>query len=191
MENKEFFSKNKYCLVENAVSKELSSVATVYALFDEMNDMSANDPQVPGAHSKYADSLMESLLIHMLPTMEENTGLSLYPTYSFYRVYRNGSVLPPHVDRESCEISATLCLGYNYDPSDQSWPIFINGEEFSMEPSDMIIYRGIELNHYREEFVAADNIFHVQCFLHYVDQNGPYANFAMDQRSSIGIKKYQ
>lgn len=180
MNNIDIFNKNKYCVVENSIGKDTASIATTYALLDELNNKSFYDTS--GVHSKYADQLMESILHYMIPTIEENTGISVYPTYSFYRVYRNGSVLPPHVDRESCEISATLCLGYNYNSLENPWPIFINNEGFIMEPSDMIIYKGIELTHYRKELVAEDNAFHVQCFLHYVDKNGPYKEFAFDKR---------
>lgn len=185
---KNFFNENNYCVVENAISKELASLSTVYCLFDEKNNYSPGDNQVSVGHSQYADSLMESMLIHLLPIIEENTGLSLSPTYSYYRVYRNGSTLLPHKDRESCEISATLCLGYNYDDSNGGWPIFIEDNGFVMQPGDMIIYKGIELNHYREKFVASEDIFHVQSFFHYVDNNGPYKNFIFDNREGIGIK---
>jgi hypothetical protein len=174
------FNKNGYCIVENAISKDLASTATTYALIDERNNKTISDNS--GMHSKYADMLTESILINMLPAVEENTGLSLYPTYSYYRVYRNGSVLPPHTDRESCEISATLCLGYSYNSEEISWPIFINHKGFVMEESDMIIYKGIELIHYREMLNVSEDVFHIQCFLHYVDKNGPYKDFAFDKR---------
>ena len=190
MENKDFFNENKYCLVESVLPKDILDIITMYTLFDELNNFSPEGfgTQVPRAHSKYADPLMESLLIALLPTLEKNTGLSLYPTYSYYRVYRNGDDLKPHIDRESCEISTTLCLGYNYNDKNGTWPIFIDGRPFSLYAGDMAIYRGMELNHYREPFMADENAYHVQCFLHYVDQNGPFSEFKFDKRSQIGIR---
>jgi hypothetical protein len=53
----------------------------------------------------------------------------------------------------------------------------------------MIIYRGRELNHWREKFDIADlDAWHVQGFLHYVNANGPFSEFKFDKRSSIGEK---
>ena len=45
--------------------------------------------------------------------MREITGLNLKPTYSYWRLYKTGDVLKRHKDRPSCEVSTTLCLGYN------------------------------------------------------------------------------
>jgi hypothetical protein len=107
-DNVKKFKENGYCVVRSAISPELRDFVTQYALFDEMQDFAGDDQQVPDSHSKYADPAMESLLLLLHSTMEENTGLKLYPTYSYYRVYRNGDSLEHHTDRHSCEISATL-----------------------------------------------------------------------------------
>ena len=37
---------------------------------------------------------MESLLRVMLADIERNTALQLFPTYSFFRIYKSGDVLP-------------------------------------------------------------------------------------------------
>src|SRR6476661_7896483 len=70
-----------------------------------------NDSQVPGTPSAHADPLMDMLLERLRPTVEQATGLSLFPTYSYFRVYKRGDVLKRHRDRPSCEISMTLSLG--------------------------------------------------------------------------------
>lgn len=187
MSIKEFNNKG-YTLVNNVLNPELRDVITQYALFDEMQDFTPDGSQVPNAHSKYADPAMESLLLHLLPTMEKETGLKLYPTYSFYRVYRNGDILLPHKDRPSCEISATLCLNYSYNPEYYDWPIIMDGSKFSLQPGSMVIYRGTELEHSRDQFNPPGDDWHVQTFLHYVDANGPYSNFKYDKRVSVGLR---
>jgi hypothetical protein len=183
------FKEKGYCIVKSAISDELRDFITQYALFDEMQDSSIGDSQVPGAHFKYADPAMETVLLNLQSVMEENTGLKLFPTYSYYRVYRAGDDLKAHKDRESCEISATLCFNYSYDDKKINWPIFMEGNKVILKPGDMVIYRGCDLAHWRENFTASDDDWHVQGFFHYVDQNGPYANFKYDQRSSVGEKK--
>ena len=79
------------------------------------------DPQIPNTYSHYADPVMETLLVKVLPKMQQETGLELIPTYSYARLYKKGDKLRRHKDRPSCEISTTINLGG--DP----WPIFIDG----------------------------------------------------------------
>tara|TARA_B110000503_G_C7169319_1_gene423528 strand:+ start:2231 stop:2854 length:624 start_codon:yes stop_codon:yes gene_type:complete len=180
------FQKNGYCIVKSAVSEELVKFITQYALFDEMQDFTPDTSQVVGAHAKYADPAMESMLLQLHTLMENNTGISLCPTYSFYRVYRPGDELVNHRDRPSCEISCTICFEYDYADKSYAWPIFLDGNAVTLEPGDLVIYRGCDLDHWREKFEGSDSNWHVQGFLHYVDANGPYANFKYDQRTSIG-----
>jgi hypothetical protein len=123
MSNIDFFKKHGYCVVKSAVSVELLDFVTQYSLFDEMQNYYGDDIQSLGAHSQYGDPAMETMLLHLYSIIEKHTGLEVYPTYSYYRVYRNGNDLKPHTDRPSCEISATLCFNYSYDDSKYTWPI--------------------------------------------------------------------
>jgi hypothetical protein len=192
MSQKDFKEKG-YCVVKAAISDELRDFVTQCSLFDEMQNFAAegdslSQAQVPDAHSVYANPIMEAMLLHLQNIMEENTGLELYPTYSYYRVYRNGDSLDRHTDRPSCQISATLCFNYSYDDSVFSWPIYMDGKKVDLSPGDMVIYRGMELEHWRETLENSDDVWHVQGFFHYVDANGPHADFKFDRRESIGIK---
>jgi hypothetical protein len=186
--NPEKFKENGYCILRSAISDELRDIITQYALFDEMQDYSADKNQVIGAHSKYADPAMESILLHLHSIMEANTGLTLHPTYSFYRVYRSGDELKAHRDRPSCEISATLCFNYSYNDAEYQWPMYINDHNTAadLRPGDMLIYRGYDLTHWREKFNPPEDSWHVQGFFHYVDVNGPYADYKNDRRDTIG-----
>ena len=186
--NIENFKNKVYCIVNSAISDELRNFITQYGLFDEMQDFTLDLGQVPGAHAQYLDPAMESLLLLLLDTMQQNTGLTLYPTYSYFRVYREGHELPPHIDRQSCEISATLCFNFSYDPEKYMWPIFMDGNRIDMAPGDMAVYKGIELPHWREKFTPPNgkDDWHVQGFFHYVDANGPFSKYKFDQRAHIG-----
>lgn len=187
--NVEYFSEHGYCLIKNVLSTEIIDLITQYSLFDEMQDFSADGMQVPNAHSKYADPLMETVLLKLHPLMEEYTGMQLFPTYSFYRVYRHGDELGIHKDRPSCEISATMCVNYSYNDNEYSWPILMNGFRAELKPGDMLIYRGCELEHWREKFNNDVNDWHVQSFFHYVNANGPFKDYKFDNRNSIGERK--
>ena len=176
------FKKNKYTVLKNVISKDVADITYSYFLnkrkvtrflFDQrfispFTDYFGvwNDEQVPNTYSHYADIMMETLLEKVKPTMEKHTGLKLSPTYSYARIYKNGDVLARHKDRYSCEISTTLNLGGD------KWPIYLDptgkegqaGIKVDLEPGDMLIYSGCELEHWREEFKGKDC---GQVFLHY------------------------
>jgi hypothetical protein len=191
MENLNMFKEKGYCVVKSSIDSDLRDFITQYTLFDEMRNFEADTQQVVGAHAKYADPVMETLLIKLLPLMEKHTGLELDPTYSFYRVYRPGHELTVHRDRPSCEISCTLCFNYSYENTDYSWPIYMDGNKVDQTPGDLAIYRGCDLEHWREKFnIDDDQAWHVQGFFHYVDKNGPYADYKFDCRENLGLPKY-
>ena len=121
--------------------------------------------------------------------METHTGLKLSPTYSYARIYKKGDDLKRHKDRFSCEISTTLNLGG--DP----WPIYLepSGEEgkegikVDLEPGDMLVYRGIDLEHWRYKF-EGENC--GQVFLHYNNEEHPDASKNKnDGRVHLGLPK--
>ena len=88
---------------------------------------------------------MEAMLKKVTATVECATGLSLYPTYSYYRVYKRGDVLPMHRDRPSCEISVSLCLGGVFE---KPWPLWLMVGDYKIAATlgkgDAMIYRGCE-----------------------------------------------
>jgi hypothetical protein len=64
------------------------------------------------------------------------------------------------------------------------------GVEVNMVPGDVVIYRGCDVEHWREPFAANEGSYHVQAFFHYIDKNGPYyPQYAYDGRKGIGYKK--
>lgn len=187
------FKKHGYCVVPAAISNELRDFITQYALFDEMQDFTPEKQHTPidqalvaEAHSKYADPAMETLLLHLHASVEQAVGLTLWPTYSYYRVYRHGDELAAHTDRPSCEISATVCINFNYEAKD-AWPIRMQDSEIQLQPGDMAIYRGCEILHQRNKLNIDPDHWHVQAFIHYVDVNGPYSAYKWDGRPSVGM----
>ena len=212
------FKKNKYQIIRQAISKEVANIGYNYlqisaeadhwmlenGVTHEKNPLIGDfkDEQVPGSYAKYADRLMETLLIKTIPVMKAKTGLDLVPTYSYTRLYRTGNILNRHKDRPSCEISTTINLGGDL------WPIFIDptgsnnvvdeyqgimkpdapkGVRIDLKPGDMIIYSGCELEHWREPFQGK---LCGQVFLHYNHANGPFAKSNLyDKRPLLGIPK--
>jgi len=200
------FKKNKYTILKNVISKDVADMAYSYllnkrkvarVLFDEryispFTDYFGvwTDEQIPNTYSHYADIMMETLLEKVKPTMEKHTGLKLSPTYSYARIYKNGDILARHKDRYSCEISTTLNLGGD------KWSIYLDptgkkgqaGIKVNLNPGDMLIYSGCELEHWREEFKGKDC---GQVFLHYNKTNSKTAKAnKFDKRPFIGLPGY-
>jgi len=163
-----------------------------------------NDEQVPNTYSNYADTAMETLLLAVQPKMEKLTGIKLNPTYSYARIYKKGDVLHRHKDRFSCEISTTMNLGGD------DWPIYLEnkknvgipddkkyfaktnnkGTKVVLKPGDMLVYKGMILEHWREVFLGEDC---AQVFLHYNDVNSKVGNSEQnifDGRPHLGLPSY-
>lgn len=129
------------------------------------------------------------MLEALVPYFEQQSGLKLYPTYTYARLYAPGEILKNHRDRPACEISATITLGFEGDV----WSIYMgdnedksNSTKIDMEVGDAVMYRGCEKWHWRDEFKGK---WQAQVFLHYVDQNGPHAEWKYDKRESLGLSK--
>lgn len=190
------FEKYGYIVAKNVITEDMCKIFTQYALFDRLNNFTDNDPSFPDTHAKVYDNLMESLLLFCKPIIEKHTNKKLIPTYSCFRVYKPGDFLIDHTDRLSCEISASITLGYKYncDIPDYNWPLhgYVNGKKtyFRCELGDAVIYKGCVLKHGRDRFNVDGQSYHVQVFLHYVDEKNPYSReFKYDKRDAIGIKK--
>jgi hypothetical protein len=137
------------------------------------------DPQALNTYSVYGDHVGDTLLMRLLPTMQNFTELILCPCYSFARLYKKGDVLEKHTDRPSCEISATLHLGGDY------WDIYLGGEAIKLKVGDMLIYKGSEIEHWREKF---EGEICAQVFLHYNNSDGPLGKQNLyDKRPTLGL----
>ena len=200
------FKKDKYKILRGAISKELASF--VYSYFLKKRQVAQflfeqkyispfteywgvwTDEQIPNTYSHYGDTAMETLLEALKVKMEKETGYKLNETYSYARIYKNGDVLHRHKDRYSCEVSTTLNLGG--DP----WPLYLDptgkkgqaGIKVELEPGDMLIYSGCDLEHWREAFLGKDC---AQVFLHYNNAKKKTAKVnKFDGRPFLGLPSW-
>tara|TARA_B100000287_G_C20454356_1_gene710820 strand:+ start:111 stop:797 length:687 start_codon:yes stop_codon:yes gene_type:complete len=221
---KEKFKKNHYLVIKNAIDANVAEFVYNYFLMKRQVARTMfdtrfispytdywgvwNDKQVPETYSHYSDTAMETLLLAVQPKMEKQTGLKLYPTYSYARIYKKGDILHRHKDRLSCEISTTLNLGGD------EWPIYLEnkknvgssteidpetgknylvktknkGTKIILKPGDMLVYKGQILEHWREVFLGNDC---AQVFLHYNNQATKGAKDNMfDTRPHLGLPGY-
>ena len=200
------FKEKKYEVVRKIISPELANF--VYKYFSNKRAVAKflfeqkyispfteyfgtwDDFQTPNSYAHYSDIAMDTLLREVKPIMEKQTGLKLSETYSYARIYKKGDTLPRHKDKYSCEISTTLNLGGDL------YPIYLDptgqydqpGVEINLNQGDMLIYRGCELEHWREEFKGEECC---QVFLHYNDASLETAkeNY-LDRRPLLGVPGY-
>jgi hypothetical protein len=211
------FKKDRYIVIKNAITKELANFCYDYFLLKRkvadtllktryiapfnLDWGSWNDRQVINTYSHYSDIVMETLLLKVKPIMEKNTKLKLIETYSYARIYKKGDILEKHKDRPSCEISTTLNLGGDV------WPIFIEpdskkgidtvddyipsdskGIKVNLNPGDMLVYRGCDLEHWRNKF-EGENC--GQVFLHYNDSESKLnTDNIFDGRPHLGLPNW-
>ena len=167
---------NNYIILHDFISKERASeLSFEFSKYCKENNIEG-DPQAPNSFSTYNYTPFLELLCEKTPEISKSIGETVLPTYSYARIYKNGSVLERHVDRDACEISLTLHLH-----GDSSWPIWIetpSGKEVSvnLNPGDAMVYLGKTAPHWREEYGGE---YYTQVFLHYVRSRGDcsYAYF--------------
>ena len=195
------FKKNKYVVIKNAIEKNLAEFCYNYLLVKKqvyetckktryispyetlLGGYETKKDQVENTYATYGDIALDTLMLRSLPLMEKETKLKLNPAYSYARVYKKGDILKRHKDRFSCEISTTINLGGD------SWPIYVEpsgkknkkGISINLKPGDMLIYRGCDLEHWREPFEGDEC---GQVFLHYT--NAKKEQF-FDGRLHIGL----
>ncbi len=178
------FERDRYVVLRSLLKEpDLTAMHRYAQKVAQLGWTKPGDGQIQGTPCSYGDFMMEGLLTSLLPTVEQVSSLRVFPTYAYFRVYKQGDTLVRHTDRPSCEISLTLCLGYD---GKQPWPINIEGprgtSSVSLEAGDALLYRGIECPHWRCPLAGSH---HAQVFLHYVDQHGPHAEWKFDKRSSL------
>jgi hypothetical protein len=181
----EQFKQSKYTVLKQVVSLQSAQLMTTYAMLQQHTPGYYEPEDVfRAAHGRYADAMSETLLLEVQPVMERATGLKLLPCYSYLRIYGPGALLPKHLDRPSCEVSASLSLGIR---APSLWPLCVHADgqdkPIGLAPGDMLIYRGADVPHWREAFQGE---WCAQVFLHYVDAAGSYTDFKFDGRERIG-----
>ena len=176
-----FFKENHWVKIENVIDKKvaeflyeyvkleayrLSTIEHVIDKNDPDYDKSVwghfDDPQAAGDFSRYGDLTFDTILAGR------------------------------HKDRPSCEISATMCIGYNTSNlqnknPDYNWPMFVknSNEETSvnLNPGDILIYKGCELEHWREPYEGLNQ---AQAFFHFNEKQGKY-DILYDCRPALGL----
>ena len=149
-----------------------------HVLLRQADINSYGDSQIPNAKAILDHEYMfETLQERLWPAIESIVGEELIPTYSYARLYSNGDVLEKHSDRPACEISVTLQLSRSHH---YAWPIYMGKQRYDMGEGDAVIYRGCDIEHWRDMCDGPEGYYSGQVFLHYVKKNGEHTSHAGD-----------
>lgn len=123
-------------------------------------------------------SVGEAILHQMKHLIEQECGEEILCTYAYPVIYRPGSVLKRHIDRDACEFTATFTV-LNL-PEGNIWPIYAQGHDkneiqVNMNPGDLCFYDGRNCDHWRDGL--PDDCYNVSIFLHYVKKNGKFSEW--------------
>jgi hypothetical protein len=144
------------------------------------------DEMVDNSFSWYSPVCFEALSTTIMKDIvEEVVGETVFPTYSYARIYSNGSEMQKHIDRTSSEFSVSCCLETD---NKINWPLGFeleSGEilEVLQKPGDIVIYDGSKLPHWRKSFSGTE---HINAFMFYVMENGPRSILKYDTRPYLG-----
>ena len=196
------FEVNKYVHLKDFLDKDSCAELVTELRRLVAEGKTVKDEQCPLSQAIHGAPTFDALLEQLTPHFEQASGKKLFPTYAYARLYNPNDKLEIHTDRPSCEISATLTLGFEGDV----WPFYVgdhdetksseqvlgqfdtpywlkNISRIDMKIGDAVLYRGQEKVHWREKYTEGK--WQAQVFLHYVDQNGPNAEWKYDKRPKL------
>ncbi len=183
------FKEKKFEVIKNFLDPDfLDFIKDYFGIRINAGEATLYDCQAANSYSFYSDPLVETILQNSCESISEQIGIKLLPCYSFTRLYTEGDELDIHYDRPSCEISATLSIGFS---DNEINPIYFSSDQYGknpieilLEPGDLCIYRGCDLYHWRPPF---KNRWYLQAFLHFVDAEGEYKDLIYDSRPYLGF----
>jgi len=194
------FEKNGFLYLNELITEQECNEALMCLFIEKENGRHVKDAM--GFELSFDKNQLFHLLDRVQPTIETIVGKELLPVYVYSRIYTRGDKLLMHTDRNACEISITLTLGYG---GNSLWPFqFLSkddtkpyisfkddgsrygGEEIdnydtnllksvAIQPGDGLLYKGMEVAHGRDVFNDGD--WQAQVFLHYVSADGPNVQY--------------
>lgn len=163
---------------KDVLSKEMAYFFTRAMLRKYETLGQSGDKVTPTARAVLpADFFLETTQETIWPKLEAILDAELLPTYSYGRLYANGDGFSKHTDRPSCEISITVQLGRSHH---YAWPIYAGGQPYYLAEGDGLVYRGCDIEHWREDCQGPLGYYTGQAFFHFVQKNGTYAKHAND-----------
>jgi hypothetical protein len=116
--------------------------------------------------SKYFDFYLEKLKLKVESYIENK---KITSSNTFIREYKNKSYLNRHVDRDSLDVTLSICL---YNDTDINWPLYVKIKNdtigYNTNVGDgILLTNATSTIHWRDELNCNDNLSIIQFFLHW------------------------
>ena len=90
---------------------------------------------------------------------------TLMPSYALWATYQGYRAnLPKHIDDNACTYTIDLCVSHK-----TPWSIYVEDEEFTLQPNQAIVYYGEDQYHWRNKFPDPYNNQVEMIFFHFVE----------------------
>jgi len=192
------FETSNYCLLPSSFNKPSQEYLKINSNLEllkkgviEKNNNWTNPNNIQPSIKLYNSNLGISLHKILTPLYSQISKKNLIPSYSFIRKYYQNNLLPPHIDRPSCQYSATLQLDRS---KDKPWKFNLLDitktyskiiEIIDQKIGDIILYKGEKLLHWR---LPLEYEWSTHLFLHWVDGDDPnYKEYQYDQKTIDNI----
>ena len=192
----EIFKDCGYHIINNFLDESISDFLYGYLMLAQKrlreveNNVIENESQMYGefgndTFSIYGDLAFDSILLGKKSELEGYTGVDLLPSFTEAILHKKNSVSSGHTDRENCQISLSVCLGFE---GPKIWPLWIkekNGKkiEVQLKKGDAIVYRETDVESWREPYAGFQQ---AQLLIHYSDKNTPNSK-PYDNRVALGL----
>ena len=203
------FIENRYVVLKNLIPKHVINMtldnwkaheqSDNSGIYREETDITYKNPESSIGKSTAQYSAPWAIALHnwLHEELKKHIDFDLGITYAYSRKYERGAYLGSHLDRPSCEISATLCLDYKSDDG-SPWPIWVRNDknyiteeaetvknesqdltqrerkrngckQLLLEPGDVLLYQGPNIPHWRDYFLG-EYSYHI--FVHFYNKFG-------------------
>lgn len=178
-----------YHTIRNVLDGEFLKTVQLLTIHELNTAQPVLDTQMKNRHSLGRSVLGDTLLYSLKPVFENTIGTKLLPSYSYLSMYRRGSNLAKHRDRQCCEWTASITVK---NLGEKIWPLWLEyqGKDVSVDlnEGDALLFQGHQHPHWRVPDLECAN---VSVFLHYVVDGGEYVDFWEHEVScnKVALKK--
>lgn len=152
----------------------LGALRRYYRYHTRTGSFSFGDTQVERRYAAYNEAVSRFYQYQFSQVIGDVVASVVKPSYSYFAAYQSEAGLPPHIDREQCEYSISICVDASPEPQGQNpWPLELQTPDGLLKVwqhiGDGLLYRGRYLPHSRQKLPRGYSS--SSMLLHYVDEN--------------------
>ena len=154
------FKKNGYCTIKEVLSQEeIGSLSEKIKSSFERNEMSFEGNDFHYKNSYGIGQLGSEFFPKITALVENITGYDLEEKNSYGRVYFDGGLLKPHIDRDGLELTLSITLRDTTEHEQVLNLLDRKGKVLSVKSivGEGVLLMGRELEHWRDEIKSVEN----------------------------------